>query len=405
MGWHERKGLWGEHEIEARGVNNDKKTLVVGAGFSGAVYARTLADEGYQVDVIDKRSHIGGNAYDSVDANGVRVHAYGPHLFHTKSQRVIEWISRFSEFVPYRHRVRVFLPSGALAPMPINLNTVNLVFGTTLETAEEVDQHLALIALPIENPANAAEYLYSIIGQDLTDLFFRPYTKKMWAMDLEEMSASVVKRVPLRKDRTDTYFADDEIQIIPRQGYTAIFEQILSHPNISVSLGVVFNKAMLDQYGYCFNGMPLDEYYDFRLGELPYRSIRFHSRTEEAVTPQPWSVTNFTDAGICTRETTWDAIPCHRVTETGRHTITKEEPCDYLDNAMERYYPVKTADGRFQALCEKYKELAVAEDKIQFIGRCGTYQYLDMDQVINQSLSGVERWMDLREAGKLRDLA
>ena len=374
--------------------------LIVGAGFSGAVYARTLAESGRQVDVIDKRSHIGGNAYDFIDDNGVRVHAYGPHLFHTKSQRVIDWISRFGKFVPYSHRVRALLPNGALAPLPINLDTVNLVFGTSYETAEEVDRHLAHIALPIEWPSNAAEYLYANIGRELTDLFFRPYTKKMWAMDLEEMSAAVVKRIPLRKDRTDTYFADDEKQMMPRDGYSAIFEKILDHPAIRLRLCTSFDKATLADYDYCFNAMPIDEYFDYSLGELPYRSIRFHSRTEPAGNAEDWSVTNFTDTGPYTRETTWDALPCHRITDTGRKTVTKEEPCDYRDNAMERYYPVKTADGRFQAVYEGYKQLAEAETKISFIGRCGTYQYLDMDQVISQSLAGAERWIEDSRPGK-----
>ncbi len=370
--------------------------LIVGAGFSGAVYARTLADAGWDVTVIDKRPHIGGNAFDSVDHNGVRVHAYGPHLFHTKSRRVIDWISRFSAFVPYQHRVRALLPSGVLAPLPINLDTVNLVFGTAYETAEEVEAHLARVALPIAAPANAAEHLYANIGRELTDLFFRPYTKKMWGMDLEDMSAAVVQRIPLRKDRTDTYFADDEIQMMPKDGYAAIFEKILDHPGISVQLGVSFDKAMLADYEYCFNAMPIDEYFDFALGELPYRSIRFHARSEADAGAVDIPVVNFTDTGPYTRETYWDALPFHRVVETGQRTVTREEPCDYRDNNMERYYPVKTADGRFQAVYETYKTLAAAEAKVSFIGRCGTYQYLDMDQVINQSLAGVERWIQGR---------
>ena len=369
------------------------KILIVGAGFSGAVYARTLAEAGWRVDVIDKRSHIAGNAYDFVDQNGVRVHAYGPHLFHTKSQRVLDWISRFGTFVPYCHRVRALLPNGEFAPLPINLDTVNLVFGTTFNTAEEVEQHLARIAQPFLDPRNAAEYLYSKIGQELTDLFFRPYTKKMWALDLEDMSPAVVKRIPLRMDRTDTYFADGETQVMPQDGYTALFERIFDHPNVKVSLETSFDKSLLQDYTFCFNAMPIDEYFGCQLGELPYRSIRFHARTEAATPAPSWSVTNFTDMGPFTRETVWDALPHHRVVSTGQRTITKEEPCDYRDNAMERYYPVKTADGRFQALYEEYNRLAGQETKMSFIGRCGTYQYLDMDQVINQSLTGAERWL------------
>jgi UDP-galactopyranose mutase len=370
------------------------KILVVGAGFAGAVHARRLAEAGYEVQVLDQRPHIAGNAYDYVDGNGIRIHAYGPHLFHTKNMRVIEWIKQYGEFVPYTHRVRAQLPSGARVPMPINLDTVNAVFGTSFETAEAVHAHLKSISLPIAEPANAAEHLYANIGEQLTDLFFRPYTKKMWGMDLEEMSAAVVKRVPLRTDRTDTYFADDDVQMMPRHGYTEIFKTIFDHPRIAVALNTRFEKAMLADYAFCFNSMPIDEYFEFKLGELPYRSLRFHNRTEDGVPEQAWSITNFTDTGPMTRETAWHILPHHIAENTGRHTLTREEPCDYRDNNMERYYPVKTADGRYNQLYDAYKALAEAEQNIAFIGRCGTYQYLDMDQVINQSLVSVEKWLE-----------
>jgi UDP-galactopyranose mutase len=369
------------------------RILVVGAGFAGAVYARTLAEAGHGVTVIDKRPHIGGNAYDFADTNGVRVHLYGPHLFHTKLQRVIDWLTRFGSFIPYEHKVRAILPNGKLAPMPINLDTVNAVFGTGYSTAAEVEAHLARVALKIAEPRNAAEHLQSRIGVELTDLFFRPYTKKMWGFDLEDMSPSVVKRIPLRTDRVDTYFASDETQMLPRDGYTALFASMFDHPGIELGLGTGFSRDMLKQYGFCFNAMPIDEYFGFQLGDLPYRSIRFHVRTEMDGAAWEAPVTNFTDSGPYTRETNWDALPRHRVEATGRRTITREEPCDYRDNGMERYYPVKTADGRYQALYEKYRALAEAEPDMEFIGRCGTYQYLDMDQVINQSLAGAERWL------------
>jgi UDP-galactopyranose mutase len=375
-------------------VTTAKPVLIVGAGFSGAVHARTLADAGYRVDVIDIRPHIGGNAYDHVDANGIRVHAYGPHLFHTKNRPVADWLRGFGTFVDYRHKVRALLPSGIMAPLPINLDTVNLVFGTAYTTAEQVAAHLARVAIPNAQPANAAQYLYANIGRDLTDLFFRPYTKKMWQFDLEDMAAAVVKRIPLRSDRTDTYFADDELQMMPRDGYTAVFERIFDHPLITVTLNTAFDRAMQTDYGFCFNAMPIDAYFDYAEGELPYRSIRFHTRTVTDAPAQDWSVTNYTDSGSLTRETRWDCLPHHIVTETGRRTITAEEPCDYRDNNRERYYPVKTADNRFQAIYNKYKALADdASSKIAFIGRCGTYQYLDMDQVINQSLASARRWL------------
>jgi UDP-galactopyranose mutase len=374
-----------------------RRILVVGAGFAGAVHARCLAEAGYRADVIDKRPHIGGNAYDEVDANGIRVHCYGPHLFHTKNPGIADWLRQFGAFVPYTHRVRALLPSGITAPLPINLDTVNLVFGTAFRNADEMNAHLARVAVPAAHPKNAAEYLYARIGRDLTDLLFRPYTRKMWQFDLEEMDAAVVKRLPIHFDQADGYFAPGEVQMLPLHGYTSIFGEILNHPNIQVSTHISFNHAMLPDYAFCFNAMPIDEYFEYSLGDLPYRSIKFHRRDLSAQTAakQNWSITNFTDSGKYTRETRWDVLPHHVVRQTGRLTATLEEPCDYRENAMERYYPIRTADQRYQNLYRAYGKLAEAQsDRIDFIGRCGTYQYLDMDQVINQSLANVRRHLE-----------
>jgi UDP-galactopyranose mutase len=369
---------------------------VVGAGFAGAVIARLLAEAGHFVDVIDSRWHIGGNAYDEVDGNGVRVHKYGPHLFHSKNMSVVDWLRRFGEFVPYVHRVRALLPSGLMAPLPVNLDTVNAVFGTAYETAAEVKAHLERVALPIFEPKNAAEDLYSRIGRELTDLLFRPYSWKMWRLELEDMDAAVVKRVPLYFDRSDSYFAADEVQMLPRDGYTGVFERIFEHENIKVVTNLGFERHLLADYDFCFNSMPIDEFFEFSLGYLPYRSIKFHHRsiTAQGVGRPDWTITNFTDAEPYTRETRWDALPHHVVEDTGRFTVTTEEPCDYRDNGMERYYPVRTADGRYQALYQAYRNLAAtAAPKVNFIGRCGTYQYLDMDQVINQSLISARKYL------------
>ena len=370
-----------------------QKILVVGAGFAGAAYARTLAEAGYRVDVIDRRDHIGGNAYDYRDQNGIRVHRYGPHLFHTNNESVVVWLQRFGEWVPYMHRVRAVLPDGRFVPVPVNLDTINAVFDAGLQSEADATAFLARIAEPISAPRNAAEYLNSRIGRELTDLFFRPYTKKMWTLDLEEMDESVVRRIPLRYDREDRYFPNDRFQMMPRDGYTTIFEAILAHENIAVSLNTAYEKGQERDYSHCFNAMPIDEYFDYAHGELPYRSIRFHHRTEPAGPDRAWSVTNFTDTGPHTRETWWHLIPNHLLQDTGLRTLTREEPCDYKDNDRERYYPVKTADGRYQTVYQRYKTMAEQLGTMSFIGRCGTYQYLDMDQVINQSLAGAERWV------------
>ncbi len=367
--------------------------LVVGAGFAGAVYARILAEGGHQVQVIDRRGHIAGNAYDFVDDNGVRVHRYGPHLFHTKNDDVVKWLSTFTDWEPYQHRVKAILPSGVRTPLPVNRRTINDVFGTQLSTSSEVEAFLKLQSENIAKPRNAAEYLYKNIGRTLTDLFFRPYTKKMWDLDLEDMSDSVVRRIPIRTDDEDRYFPDATFQLMPKDGYTRIFERIFSHPNIKVSLGVSFTKEMEVFYDHVFNSMAIDEYFDCRFGALPYRSIKFHSVALPNTKVQTdVSVLNFTDDSRYTRETYWHLLPKHLVEHTGIVTKTIEEPCNYLENDMERYYPIKTADGRFQSLYLKYKDLSNKFLNITFIGRCGTYQYLDMDQVINQSLIGARKF-------------
>ncbi len=372
-----------------------RSVLIVGAGFAGAVHARLLAEAGWHVQVIDRRNHLAGNAFDFVDKNGIRVHRYGPHLLHTKMNHVIEWLQRFAEFVPYRHVVKAKLRSGAFVPLPINLETVNVVFGARFETASQVERHLEDISEKIPNVSNAAEHLYAHIGRELTDIFFRPYTKKMWGLDLEDMAASVVQRIPIRFDNSDSYFSADERQVLPRDGYTDLFERILDHPRIRLTLGTAFRKPMERDYFHSFNSMPIDEYFDFALGELPYRSIRFHHRDAALQPMRGWSVTNFTDESKFTRETQWDCLPHHVVSQTSVGSVTLEEPCDYRDNDFERYYPVKTADQRYSKVYERYRNLAKTEaPATTFIGRCGLYQYLDMDQVINQSMTSARKWLD-----------
>ena len=367
--------------------------LIVGAGFAGAVYARTLADAGHNIVVIDRRDHIAGNAYDYVDENGVRVHRYGPHLFHTNNEHVVRWLQKFIDWRPYEHRVKAVLPDGRAVPIPINRDTINAVFGTTLDNEAQTEAFLMSCAETQSDPKNAADYLQSKIGIRLTDLFFRPYTKKMWNLDLEDLSPLVVKRIPLRTDTDDRYFPNDRFQFLPVGGYAALFESILRRPNIRVVLSTPFRHEMEADYDHCFNSMPIDEYFKFAFGELPYRSIRFHAQTRRATTIPAWGVSNFTDAGPYTRETYWQSLPGHRVSAGDLTTVTIEEPCDYQENNHERYYPVKTADDRYGVVYRKYQQLAEKMRRVTFIGRCGTYQYLDMDQVVNQSLRGANSFL------------
>jgi len=371
-----------------------KPVLVVGAGFAGAVHARELAEAGYPVVVMDRRPWVGGNAHDYVTDQGVLVHKYGPHLFHTNMEQVVAWISRFSEFYVYQHKVRALLQDGRFVPLPINMTTVSAVYGRKFASPAELEAFMMSVRMRLGEPRNAAEYLYSQIGRLLTDTFFRPYTQKMWGQDLEEMHTSVVKRLQVRMDEQDLYFPNDRYQFLPRGGYTILFRKILDHPNITLSLDTEFTRNLGREFGQVFNSMPIDEYFEFSLGELPYRSIKFHTRNEMGNIPAI-SVTNFTDDSPFTRETTWNALPGNPTKPANRLFITKEEPCDYKENGMERYYPVRAADNRHTALYLRYKELADRDQRMCFIGRCGTYQYLDMDQVINQSLQNVRSWLSI----------
>ncbi len=373
------------------------RVLVVGAGFAGATYARELADGGYRVDVIDRRGHIGGNAYDAVADSGVRVHIYGPHLFHTNSKQIVNWITRFGAFERYEHRVVAALPGGRRVPLPVNRATINAVFGERLATPDEVRDFVRRQAEPIDDPRNAAEYLLSRIGRTLTELFFRPYTRKMWGLDLEDISAAVVKRIPLRFDDEDRFFPGDRYQMLPRDGYRRLFESIFDHPDISVYLNTAFDRAMTQSYAHCFTSMSIDEYFEEAFGPLPYRSIRFHHRdVPQSYRAGPAATTNYTDDGPFTRETDWSQLPRHVVNPGEAKTVTREEPCDYRENQMERFYPVKTSDQRHEEAYARYAALAAKDTRISFIGRCGTYQYLDMHQVISQSRARAHAWMGRR---------
>lgn len=325
-----------------------KKILVVGAGFSGAVIARELAEEGYQVTVIDKRNHIAGNAYDFKNAHGIRVHQYGPHLFHTSNFKVVNWLSRFTEWTTYFHKVKALLKNGSLVTLPVNLETK------------------------------------AIVGEDqIVETFYKPYTKKMWGIELEQLDPEILKRVPIRNDMNELYFPNDDFQALPSEGYTVLFEKILDHPLIELQLETEFKHSDEDKFFHIFNSMPIDEYFSFEFGKLPYRSIKFHHY--DLPIPNLYSVgtVNFTHDEPFTRVTEWKNLPGHGLNK-GFTSLTVEEPCNYEDNHLERYYPVKDIEGKNQALYKKYKNQIPAN--MTFIGRCGLYAYLDMHQAISSAL-------------------
>ncbi len=369
--------------------------LVVGAGLSGATIAQQLAASGrHRVDVIDMRPHIAGNAYDPLcERSGARYHMYGPHIFHTNNKGIADYLSRFTDWLPYRHCVQAVLPSGQVAPMPMNRETLNILYGLELESEADVRALLEKLRIDIAKPGNAEEHLYSIYGEELTELFFGRYTRKMWGLELSNMPISVVARIPVRYDDDPHYF-NDEFQMMPKEGYANLVGKMLGHQAISVQLSTPFNKSMREHYDFIFNSMPIDEYYDNAFGPLPYRSIRFEHRYDEPFEGSVPTI-NFTDDGPYTRKTNWALYPgCGG--KPGGH-VTYETPCSYEDNNMERYYPVKTVDGWPQARYRQYEELAKMEEKMIFIGRCGQYIYYDMHQAVANSLMIAKRFLEANQ--------
>lgn len=258
-------------DLRAQALRSRKPILVIGAGLAGAVTARELADANWDVHVVDKRPHIAGNCYDETNSRGVRFHRYGPHLFHTSNQAVVRWLSRFTEWLPYDHRVSALLPDGRFAPFPINLDTVRMVTGRQAACEGTTSRFPSEAFFQVNDVVNAETYLQEQIGEELTELFFGRYTFKMWGKALREIDASVVKRVSVRLDHEDRYFPNDEFQALPKDGYTAMFSRILSHDKIVVSLGTEFTHEMLADYAFAFLSMPIDEFFAYKFSRLPYR--------------------------------------------------------------------------------------------------------------------------------------
>lgn len=355
------------------------RVRIVGAGFSGAVAARVLADAGGIVEVWDKRSHVGGNAYDCDDAYGIRVHPYGPHIFHTNSQRVVDWLSRFTEWRAYEHRV-VAQVDGQFVPMPINRTTINRLYGLNLDEPG-VAAFLEAAREPNENPSNSEEAVLSFVGRELCDKLYRGYTQKQWGCDLSELSASVVSRIPVRTNDDDRYFSDS-FQCMPLHGYTALFDKMLSHPNITLSLNRPFDPDSESDRRGCdfliYTG-PVDVFFKQCFGALPYRSLRFEQVHVSDVTQVlPTTVVNYPNEYAYTRETEWKQLTGQQCQGT---TLTREYPCA----EGEPFYPVPNEQN--QALLRKYQAMADGLDRVAFIGRLAEYRYYNMDQAVASALT------------------
>jgi UDP-galactopyranose mutase len=354
--------------------------MVVGAGFAGSVLAERLASAlGQKVLVVEKRSHIGGNAYDHYDDHGILVHRYGPHIFHTNSADIFGYLSRFTEFRPYEHRVLASV-DGQLLPIPINLDTVNRLYNTSM-TALELPEFFAKHAE--KRPLKTSEdVVISTVGRELYEKFFKNYTRKQWGMDPSELDASVTARVPTRCNRDDRYFTD-KFQAMPKYGYTRMFERMLAHPNIKVMLNADYREVResIPCRRMIYTG-PVDEFFGFKLGKLPYRSLEFHHETKSVRQFQPVGTVNYPNEHPYTRITEFKHLTGQEHEKT---SIVYEVPKADGDP----YYPVPRPENN--RLYESYKELADATPDVHFVGRLATYKYYNMDQVVAQALTVFSR--------------
>ncbi|MDP9068252.1 MAG: UDP-galactopyranose mutase [Actinomycetota bacterium] len=351
--------------------------LIVGAGYAGSVLAERLAtQDGRRVLIVDKRPHIGGNAYDHYDESGVLVHKYGPHIFHTNSREVFDYLSMFTEWRQYEHRVLASV-DGRLVPIPINLDTINEIYGLSLSSLE-VEKFFESMAEPVAHCETSEDVVVSKVGRDLYEKFFRNYTRKQWDLDPSELDASVTARVPTRTNRDDRYFTD-KYQAMPLHGYTRMFEKMLDHPNIKIMINTDYREIVdIVPFEEMIYTGPVDEYFGYRYGKLPYRSLDFKFETHPKPLVQPAPVINYPNQQAYTRVTEFKYL-------TGQEHAHSTLVYEYPQADGDPYYPVPRPENA--DLYKRYKALADATDNVHFVGRLATYKYYNMDQVTAQALA------------------
>lgn len=359
-------------------VVGDFDVLVVGAGFAGAVIAERLASQGgRRVLVCDRRPHVAGNAYDHLDGHGILVHRYGPHIFHTNSARVVEYLSQFTEWRPYVHRVLAQV-DGRLLPLPISRATVNALHGLDLQDEAACAAYFASVAEPVAQVRTSEDLVVSRVGRDLYEKFVRNYTRKQWGLDPSELDASVLARIAPRTSDDVRYFTD-AFQAMPRDGFTAMFRRMLSHPNITVRLGIDYREiAGTVRFRTTVYTGPIDEFFDLRFGKLPYRSLRFAHETLPVEQAQPVAVINYPNDHDYTRRTEFKHL-------TGQRHASTSVVYEYPQDEGDPYYPVPRPANA--ATYQRYAELATETPDTFFAGRLATYRYLDMHQVVGQALT------------------
>jgi UDP-galactopyranose mutase len=351
--------------------------LIVGAGFSGSVIAERLATQlGKKVLVVDKRNHIGGNAYDHYNEHGILIHKYGPHIFHTNSREIFEYLSRFTKWRSYEHRVLASV-DGQLVPIPINLDTINKLYGMDLNSFE-VEDFFKALAEPKEYIYTSEDVVVSKVGRVLYEKFFRGYTRKQWGLDPSELDKSVIARIPTRNNRDDRYFTDT-YQAMPLHGFTRLFENMLNHPNIKVMLNTDYREIekALPCREMVYTG-PVDDFFDYRYGKLPYRSLDFQHETHNVPVFQPAPVINYPNEHLYTRVTEFKYL-------TGQEHAKTSIVYEFPKAEGDPYYPVPRPEN--QDIYKKYKVLADETPGVYFVGRLATYKYYNMDQCVGQALS------------------
>ena len=367
--------------------------LVVGAGFAGSVIAERLAaGSNKSVMLIDRRAHVAGNAYDRHDDAGVLFHQYGPHIFHTNSDEIVRYLSRFTGWRTYEHRVLASV-GGQLVPIPINRTTLNKLYGLDLTTEEEAEAFLKARAEPVERIQTSEDVVISAVGRELYETFFQGYTRKQWGIDPSGLDKSVTSRVPTRTNTDDRYFSDS-FQAMPKLGFTHMFENIVDHENITLELETDFadvrDEVLYDRL--VFTG-PIDEFFDHRFGKLPYRSLRFVHETHDVEQFQPVAVVNYPHPDV----------PYTRVSEY-KHLTGQKHPktsitFEYPSAEGDPYYPIPRAEN--QALYKQYEALAAERPDVSFVGRLATYKYYNMDQVCGQALATYRRLAAREQQGRL----
>jgi UDP-galactopyranose mutase len=355
--------------------------LIVGAGFAGSVLAERLASIGEQkVLLVEQRDHIGGNAYDYFNKDGILIHKYGPHIFHTNSKKVFDYLGKFTAWRPYEHRVLGSV-DGQLVPIPINLTTINKLYGLNLNCSE-VESFFESKAEKIDRVKTSEDVVVSKVGRELYEKFFKNYTRKQWDLDPSELDASVTARVPTRTNKDDRYFTDT-YQAMPLHGYTRMFQKMLSHPNIKIMLNTDY-KEIIDVIPYknlIYTG-PIDSFFNYCYGRLPYRSLEFKFETHDVETYQATGTINFPNEHAYTRITEFKYL-------TGQKHSKTSIVYEYPQAEGDPYYPIPRPENA--EIYKKYQQLANAMTNTYFTGRLATYKYYNMDQVVAQSLSLFEK--------------